>query len=314
MPKRSNTFQRVVAIIHSHMADGATVEESAMVSPIRGGEPREVDVLITSTVGGHEVRVAVEACDRSRKAYTPWVENMLGKYLDLATDKLVLYSGSGFTKPALAKANEHGIAAVSAEPLSESELERVVVNGLKSIWPKVVSLTPQRGRVWVCRPDGKTVWFKAPGDLLLFFANGDPFDFNLHESIVKKLQAQMSEVAEQIGLGEIEESMDREFKVVWQPFSVIIDGVEQRLHARFDDVQPPQLHPIESVETTGQAHIEVQRVELTHARLGDLRVAYGEVDLMGKSGVIVASDAAGEELLTLQLKGEVGSILTRHSD
>jgi hypothetical protein len=31
MPRRSNLFQDVVAIIHRHMAEGATVEESAML-------------------------------------------------------------------------------------------------------------------------------------------------------------------------------------------------------------------------------------------------------------------------------------------
>ena len=307
MPKRTNTFQQVVAVIHSHMADGATVEESAMVRPIRGGPLREVDVLVTSTVGGHEVRVSVEACHWSRKADTPWVEKMIGKHLDLPTDKLVLYSESGFYRPALAKAAEHHIATFSAEPVPDEEFDRLVLEGLRSIWPKMVSLTPERARVWVRRSDGQTVWFKATGDLKLFFDSGDEFPFNLQQAVVEKLRAQMYQVINQIDLANIAKSMERKFQVVWDSFSVIIDGEERRLHARLEDVNPPELHPIEMVETTGKAIIEVQRVDLTHARLGEVRVAYGEVTLLGQSGVVVASDASGGELLTLRLQGEVGS-------
>lgn len=104
MPRRTNTFQQVVAIVERHMADGATVEESAMVTPIRGGDPREVDVLVSAKAGGHEVLGGVEACRWARKADVGWVERMKAKHDDLPTNKLVLYSGSGFTKNALAKA------------------------------------------------------------------------------------------------------------------------------------------------------------------------------------------------------------------
>jgi hypothetical protein len=76
MPKRTNIFQQVVAVIYEHMAHGATIGHSAMVAPIRGGEPREVDVLVTSTAAGHEVIVGVEACKGSRKADVTWVEKM----------------------------------------------------------------------------------------------------------------------------------------------------------------------------------------------------------------------------------------------
>lgn len=304
MPKRTNTFQQVVAVIHDHMADGATVEESAMVTPIRGGPPREVDVLVTSTVAGHEIRVAVEACRRTRRADTPWVESMIGKHQDLPTHRLVLYSDSGFSAPALSKAAEHDIAAISAEPLSNDELEKRVIGGLRSIWPKVLTLTPDSAKVWVRRPDG-VVWFKAAPDLRLFFEDGNEFHFDLRRSVIEKLRAQMLQVFEQIDVANISESMERNFQVVWKPFSVIIDGVERRLHARFEESDPPELHPIEIVETTGAAKIEVQQVELKHARLGQVLVAYGDVSLMGQPGVLVASDAAGEELLTIRLRGSV---------
>jgi len=219
----------------------------------------------------------------------------------------VLYSGSGFTKGALDKAAEHGIVAIGAEQLSDEEFERRVLEGLRSIWPKLISLTPERGKVWVDPGDGSAVWFKAPYDLNLFFEDGSVLGTALKDAVLAKIQAQWPQVIEQIGLRDIPESMERNFQIIWRPFSVIVDGVERRLHARKEDVDPQELHPIVQVEVIGKAIIEVQEVPLTHLRLGETRVAYGEVTLAGHSGVVVASDGGGQELLSLRLKGAVVS-------
>lgn len=307
MPKRTNTFQQVVALIHEHMAAGATIEHSAMVGPIRGGEPREVDVLVTSRAAGHEVIVGIEACKWSRKADVTWVEKMKAKHDDLPTNKLVLYSGSGFTRGARDKAAEHGIVAVAAEQVSDEVMERRVLEGLRSIWPKLISLAPEAAKVWVDIGGGEIQWFKAPGDLNLFLEDGSELGPGLKDAVLAKIRAQWPEVIEQVGLASIAESVERKFLIFWRPFSVIIGGAEKRLYARKEDVDPPELHPIEQVQVTGKAVIEVQEVPLTHLRLGETRVAYGEVTLAGHSGVMVASDGSGEELLSFRLEGAVVS-------
>lgn len=68
------------------------------------------------------------------------------------TDKLVLYSGSGFSDAASAKASEHGITAMGTKDLTQDQLETKVLIGLKSIWPKLLMLKPEKARVWVERP------------------------------------------------------------------------------------------------------------------------------------------------------------------
>lgn len=297
----------MVAIVEEHMAHGATVEESAMVTPIRDGDPCEVDALMTSRAGRHEVQVGIEAGRWSRKADVGWVEKMKAKHDDLPTNKLVLYSKSGFTKGAVHKAAEHGIATLEAEELPAEELERRVLNGLRSIWPKVVSLTPQRAKVWIPLLDGQIVWFKAPADLNLYLENGSDVGPPLNQAVLAKIQSQWEQIIDQIGLRDIPESMERPFQILWRPFSIIIDGMEERLHARKEDVQPPELHPIEQVEVTGRATIQVQKVSLTHMRLGETRVAYGEVKLLDRPGLVVASNGAEEELLSLRVLGAVVS-------
>ena len=44
MPRRTNHFQEVVAIIHKHMSGDATVQESAMLVSRATDAEREVDV------------------------------------------------------------------------------------------------------------------------------------------------------------------------------------------------------------------------------------------------------------------------------
>lgn len=305
MPQRTNTFQQVVAVVASHMADGASVVESAMVTPIRGGEAREVDVLVTATVGGHEVSVGIEACRWSRKAGVGWVERMKAKHDDLPIDKVVLYSASGFTTSALDKAAEHGIAAIGAEEISDHEMQQCILGGLRSIWPNLVTLTPKRARLWVQRRDSEVVWFKAPADLALYLEDRTELEVDLRKAVLSKIDAQWEQVFDQIGLSKISETVERTFVIYWRPISISIEGAERRLFAR--NIDPPELHPIEQVEIMGDAVIEVQEVALNHMRLGETRVAYGEVALQGRAGVVVASDGPGNEVLTIRLTGAMVS-------
>jgi predicted Mrr-cat superfamily restriction endonuclease len=100
VPRRTNLFQDVVAVIHEHLAGDAVMEESAMLTNRLTGEQREVDVVLRRTTAGYETVIAVEATSRRAPVTAPWVEQMVGKHANLPTDKLVLVSESGFTKQA----------------------------------------------------------------------------------------------------------------------------------------------------------------------------------------------------------------------
>jgi hypothetical protein len=63
MPKRSNEFQRLVAMLTALSSEGATVHESVEVMEIASKASREVDVVAVGTVAGQ-----VE----SRSALKPW--------------------------------------------------------------------------------------------------------------------------------------------------------------------------------------------------------------------------------------------------
>jgi len=116
MPKRSNPFQDLVALLERQLApDGCSVSESKLLKDIRTGEEREVDIFIEGQIGVHPIRIAIEVIDYARPASTPWIESISQKHADLHVDKSIAVSRSGFYKPALLKASGLKIETLTIE-------------------------------------------------------------------------------------------------------------------------------------------------------------------------------------------------------
>lgn len=170
MPKRSNQFQRLAAVVHSRLTKGWEVEESKLLVDRVTGEPREVDVVAMAVVMSHQVVLSIECRDHARPADVTWVEAMHTKHQDLATSKLVLWSRSGFTSAALTKARFLSIDTVSARDAHEADWARFARSSLDSkVRLLVPSFTP---KVWFLGGDGETcelqepelaVWYDAAG-------------------------------------------------------------------------------------------------------------------------------------------------------
>ncbi|QDU59037.1 hypothetical protein [Aeoliella mucimassa] len=92
-------------------------------------EEREVDILVVAEAGGYTVRIGIEVISWARPADTPWIEKMRAKHENLATDKLILVSESGFYKPARRKAEFYGIEVLTLEEADEAD------------WPLIANLT-----------------------------------------------------------------------------------------------------------------------------------------------------------------------------
>lgn len=104
MPKRSNSFQQVVTLLHEQFSDCGTITESKMLPDSRTGKLREVDIVIEAPVSEYPILLSIECIDHNRHATVEWVERMSAKHADLPTDRLVLVSRSGFTREAERKA------------------------------------------------------------------------------------------------------------------------------------------------------------------------------------------------------------------
>ena len=104
------------------------------------GELREVDVVLRSKTGGYETVIAIEAVLRRRPASVDWVEQMIGKHKNLPTNKRVLVAEQGFTKQARALAIAENMVR-TAEALTDADPAFRIVNSVRSLWPKQISLT-----------------------------------------------------------------------------------------------------------------------------------------------------------------------------
>jgi hypothetical protein len=298
MPRRTNLFQNVVAIIQRHMADDAVVEESAMLVDRVTDEEREVDVVIRATPAGHPVAVGVEASSTRRPASVTWVDEMVGKHAHLPTDKLVLVSESGFTAAARKKAEVAGVIALAPEDLPEGDPAFTIVNRLRSLWPKVLSLTPEKIGMRVLRR-GDDPPYVAPelADFPVFLDDG--YALGTLEGVVRStITANIEKIFEQIGLRDIEDDLDRFFSLEIGPsWRVEVDGEKRSICVRVA-TDPPELRPIDALQVLGRAEIRVSEIPLKHGRLGDVRYAYGEGSVLGAddSLVVVTEDEGGGKL------------------
>jgi hypothetical protein len=308
VPKRTNTFQDVVSIIYEHLAGDASQEESVMLPNRVTGEMREVDVILRSRTAGHETVIAIEAASRSRRASVDWVEQMMGKHKHLPTDKVVLVAEAGFSKQAKALALAEQMVPLTPETLASDDPVYDVVNSLPSLWPKTITLSPQGARVWVTRPDGEEVWFKAPADLDLV-TEDDAFSVDLVTFWWNMYHANFRAIIEQIGLADVAEDLDSEFVCqIGPPVTIGLDGETHQLAARWVNGASQEFHRIKKIILHGKAVIRLSEIKLHHKRLGelDIRYAYGEGDIGGAPALVVASEGELGGKLTVRVRDEPG--------
>lgn len=116
MPKRSNYFQQLIHFIEHHISEpNTTITQSAMLIPLDGGNPREVDILVETTLNGHHLRFALECRDHQRTQTVSWIEELDGKCRYLPIDFVVAVSSTGFSDAAIARAKQAKIRTLSMD-------------------------------------------------------------------------------------------------------------------------------------------------------------------------------------------------------
>jgi hypothetical protein len=306
VPKRTNLFQEVVAIIYETLAGDASKSESAMLPNLLTGELREVDVVLRAQTAGHEMVLAIEAAGRARRPCVDWVEQMIGKHKNLPTDKVVLVSETGFSKQARALALAEQMVPLTPETLASDDPVGEIVNAIPSLWPKTISLKPAGARVWVDRPGEGIKWFRAPADLDVVREDGR--SIALRDVFFQLLEANLPRVLAQIGLARIADDIERFFVLRVGPgWTVKVDSAPQAMYARWAEGKT-ELHRIDALEVTGKATIHVSEIALTHRRLGelDVRYAYGEGTIGGKPALVVVTEDEEGPKATVRLRDDPG--------
>jgi len=164
VPRRSNDFQKLVLRIYSALGGAnSSVEESVLLPEKNSRVKREIDVLVTSNVAGHSVRVAVEARDHSARQDITWVDGLIGKYANLDVQKVVAISHTGFSTTAAEKAKQHNIELITLE-------EAKVVNWEDRLGPSAFQFfgfrnRPMRIGLRRDRADQLLIMYTFEGDL-----------------------------------------------------------------------------------------------------------------------------------------------------
>lgn len=170
MPKRSNDFQRLIAMLTQLSSGGAAVQESVEVLEIASGQRREVDVVALGEVAGHQTTVFIECRDWQRKQDVQWVEQARTKFDDLGANVKVLVSSSGFSKSALEKAARYGIKTITPGEITDEFVGRLVNSVSEIQYHHWVTLT-LRAEVVITR-DGVTQQQELPGNVPVWLADG----------------------------------------------------------------------------------------------------------------------------------------------
>ncbi|MDR7278721.1 restriction endonuclease [Catenuloplanes atrovinosus] len=110
-------YQLSITRLLSSLDGNAEVAVDGRVPGLLSGATRRVDLLVRGRVFGTGVTVAVECRHSRRAADVGVVERFIGKLLDVDADRGVLYSRSGFTRCARARAAAARHPAVMAVSL-----------------------------------------------------------------------------------------------------------------------------------------------------------------------------------------------------
>lgn len=301
MPPRTNLFQDVVSIIHEHLAGDAKIERSAMLVNRLTGKKREVDVVLRTKTGpGYETVIAIEAVAKGRPASADWVETMKGKHENLPTNQVVLVAEEGFTDQARTLAIAEKMIPIEPEILDDPDPTLKVLNSLRSLWPKMVSLTPIRAELDVDVPGEGIVTIGAPPDLHIFTEDGSHIE--LLPMLKALLEANIARTTDQIELQNIAEDMDDIYAVitVGPGWTILLEGEQRSLYVeRRVEGQVPELLRIDGMKITAQAVIRVAKIDMQRRRLADIDVNYAFGETMigdGKALIVVTEGENGGKL------------------
>jgi hypothetical protein len=307
VPKRTNLFQDVVSIVHEHLAEGSKIERSAMLPNRLTGELREVDVVLRSRAGpGYETVIGIEAASRDRPAAVDWVEAMIAKHQNLPTDKVVLVAEKGLTEQARNLAIADRMIPIAPEMLDGVDPALRILNSLRSLWPKTVSLTPIRAEVGVEIPGAGIEWVHAPQDLYVFAEDGSHIE--LLPLVKALLEANIERTTEQIELQNIAEDMDAYAVIAVGPaWTAKFDGEQRSLYVeRRVEGQEPELLRIDGMKITAKIVIRVSEIRLQPRRLAEIDVnyAFGEGLIGDQEALIVVTEGENGGKLSVQFKKE----------
>ncbi len=268
-----------------------------MLRDLDSGNFREVDTCIESVTAGHPVIVSIECRAHKRPQTVSWVEEMRSKHLRLPTNVLVLVSSSGFTRSAIEKARQFGIATAVPGEIEPGRFGTEVVGKLDAIWMKSFTLTVGKVRLWVEESADRPAEIVVPFlDTSLFFEDGD-FAMSaqdLAQGFMSSVDLENDAMRDALG--------DEEFFTIGRDPATAIEpesGEAVDLYLKKEEPTGNYLRKITRIEITGPAEVTVAEIPLTHRELNGTGYSAGAAKLGDRAVLVVATETpSGETSLT----------------
>jgi hypothetical protein len=276
MPKRTNRFQQLVHLIeHQLAAHEATVTESKEFTDQVTGQQREVDIVIERKVGAHPIVIGIECVDHNRPMDAPWIEKIYGKHRDLGgIHKTIVVSKSGFYKPALKKAKQRKIEAITLSEANESDWVTYTrrLTKLESLNLVSHDVRPVGDIRILVKPPGPPPYPPPPqlgkgGDHLVYDPTGKPI-----ETVGKQVDRALNDPAFR---SQIEQQVPPntattlELKIDYFNGCYVIDRTETK-------------HLLATIVVTVEARADICRIPLKRANYGPVSLLHGVGEHMGQ--------------------------------
>lgn len=120
-------FEEAVAALLQALDPSAKVSHDQQIADLDTGLPRQRDVWVETSFGGHFAIEILVSCKRKKSKISQQdMDAFIGELRSSGAHKGVLYSYSGFTKPALSKAEKLGISCCILHKNSPPQLPEVL--------------------------------------------------------------------------------------------------------------------------------------------------------------------------------------------
>jgi hypothetical protein len=215
------------------------------------------------------------------------------KHLYLPTNKIVLVSESGFTAQARSLALAENMIPLTPEVLESGGDDPAlpVLNSMRSLWPKHVTLTPRRARVDIDVPGSGIESIEAPWNLHIYAGEDAAEDdyVGLLQIVMALIQANWTRLLDDIELANIEANTDSYATVAVGPrWTVGFQGEQIPFYVERRVGDTRELLRIDGMTVWAQIDIKVSEIQLHRRRLAgiDVDYAFGE-GVIGEQPVLV---------------------------
>lgn len=131
--KKGRLLEKLVADLYD--VPGVTVEKNVRLAvPSEAARFREIDVLVTGVLAGHQIRIPIECKNYRRRIGVQEIDAFVAKMADLNVPGPGVYvSTIGFSKGALARAAKANIRPLLLSGLVQGRLASAVVDVIRSV-------------------------------------------------------------------------------------------------------------------------------------------------------------------------------------